>query len=132
MGLRLFDTWDEAVLSHIDGVMRLLRLAIPDKLGYLKRHHGLSREALLAWSPVDTKEQLALDLLQRSLVDRAGDVSTIRDEDAFSALCERVRNEIGKKTLQQADLLNEVLPLYSSLSRKIHGSLEQRLPDGIR
>ncbi len=128
-GLRLFDTWDEAVLSHMDGVMRLLRLAIPDKLGYLKRHHGLSREALMAWSPVDTKEQLALELLHRSLVDAAGDLSTIRDADSFTALCERVRNDIGKKALQRAELLNEVLPLYSRLLRKIHGSLEQRLPD---
>ena len=32
VGLRLFDTWEEAALAHHDGVLRLLRLRLADKL----------------------------------------------------------------------------------------------------
>jgi len=129
VGLRLFDTWEEAVLSHIDGVMRLLRLAIPDKLDYLAKHHGLSRAALIAWSPLDSTEQLVEDLLQRSLVDAAGDLSVIRDADSFETLCRRVRNEIGKVCLERSALLNEIIPRYSAHALVVFGKMEERRPD---
>jgi len=50
VGMRLFDTWEDAVLSHIDGVRRLLALHLADKLNYLAKHHGLSKDAMLVWS----------------------------------------------------------------------------------
>ena len=65
VGLRLFDTWEEAVLSHIDGVLRLLRLSMPDRLNYVAKHHGLSRESLLAWSAQGSSGELIGDLVQR-------------------------------------------------------------------
>ena len=129
VGLRLFDTWDEAVLSHIDGVLRLLRLAIADKLNYLKKHHGLSRDALLAWSPLGSADQLIGELLNRSLVDCAGDVSTIRDADSFDGLCKRVRNEIGNTCLERAVLLNSILGLYARISPAVYGKMEARRPE---
>ena len=128
VGLRLFDTRDEALLSHIDGVLRLLRLTIADKMDYLKKHHGLSREALLAWSSLGTVEQLVADLLQRTLVDCAGDVHNIRDGDSFDALCRRMRNEIGKSCLERAGLLNSILPLHAGLSLKVYGKMAVRHP----
>jgi len=128
VGMRLFDTWDEAALSHIDGVLRLLRLAIPDKLDYLGKHHGLSRDTLLAWSPLASSGELIDDLLQRSLLDCAGDVSAVRDAGTFEQLCGRVRNEMGRVCLQRSTLLNESLPLYRSLSLRVHGDLGQRHP----
>jgi len=109
--------------------MRLLRLALPDKLDYLKKHHGLSRESLLAWSALDSTTQLVEDLLQRSLVDSAGDVSVIRDRDSFEALCRRSRNEIGNACLERAALLNDIIPLYGALSLKIYGDMEARRPE---
>ena len=129
VGMRLFDTWDEAVVSHFEGVMRLLGLAIPDKLEYLEKHHGLRREALLAWSPIDSAGKLIQDLLRRSTVDSAGDVSTIRDLDSFESLCRRVRHEIGNACLERAALLNDILALYGKLSLKVYGDMETRRPE---
>ena len=129
VGLRLFDTWDEAVFSHIDGVMRLLTLALPDKLDYLKKHHGLSRETQLSWSTLGTAAQLVEDLVQRSLVDSAGDVSATRDRDSFESICSRIRNEIGSACQQRAALLNDIIPLYGALSLRIYGNLEARRPE---
>ena len=51
------------------------------------------------------------DLLQRSLVDTAGDLSVIRDEMVLNPL-RRVRNEIGKACLERSAVLNEIIPLY--------------------
>jgi ATP-dependent helicase HrpA len=129
VGTRLFDTWDEAVFSHIGGVTRLLSLAIADRLEYLKKHHGLSRDSLLAWSPLGGVEDLVEDLIYRSLADSVGDVSQVRDPEAFETLCRRTRHEIGKACLERAALLNDALPLFRSLSLKIHGDIQRRRPE---
>jgi len=129
VGLRLFDTWEEAVLSHIDGVLRLLRLSMPDRLNYVAKHHGLSRESLLAWSAQGSSGELIGDLVQRGLVDCAGDVSAVRGAADFERLSQRVRNEIGRACLHSSALLNESLPLMGLASLKIHGDLEQRRPE---
>ena len=125
----MFDTWDEAAMSHIDGVLRLLRLTLPDKMDYLRRHHGLSREALLAWSPVASAGELVEDLLQRSLQLCAGEVSNIRDAESFGQLCHRVRNELGQAWRHRCDLLNGLLPLYGSVASKVDGRLEEKRPE---
>ncbi len=129
VGLRVFDTWDEAVFSHADGVMRLLRLALADKLGYLANHHGLNRDSMLAWSALDSTGTLIRDLLGRSLVDCAGDVSGVRDRDSFEALSVRVRQDLGTACMERASLLNGILPLYGSLSLRVYGDMESRRPE---
>ena len=129
VGTRLFDTWDEAALSHFDGVLRLLRLAIPDKLDYLRKHHGLSRDALLAWSPVASAGELVEDLLQRSLLACAGELSGVRDAESFERLCHRVRNELGQVWRERCDLLNELLPLYGTVASRVSGNLEKERPE---
>jgi len=129
VGLRLFDTWEEAVRSHLDGVLRLLSLELADKLKYLNSRHGVKPEALLAWSSIDSVPGLITDLVQRSLVDTAGDLSEIRNPRQFEALCVRARSEIGNTQLTLAAILNEFLPLYGKLASDLHGRLETRRPE---
>ena len=68
------------------------------------------------------------DLVRRSIVDCAGDVSAIRSKDQFEALCRRVRSEIGNSCLKTAGLLNGILPLFGRISLLVYGELEARRP----
>ena len=129
VGLRLFDTLQEAALSHIDGIRRLLALELADKLNYLRKRHGLTRDALLVWSSLGSTTGLVDELAWKSLCETAGDVSSIRDESAFEALCHRVRNEIGRNCLQLAGLLNELLPLCGRVFGKLSGDAGSRWTD---
>jgi ATP-dependent helicase HrpA len=129
VGMRLFDTWDEAAISHEDGVLRLLELTLADKLAYLRKHHGLSQEALMAWAPVGEAGQLVADLLRRSLVDCAGETVGIRSEAQFDGLRGRVRSEIGNYCLERASLVSEILPSFAAASREVHGGLASDRPD---
>ncbi len=128
VGLRLYDTWGESARSHVAGVMRLLRLRLVDKLKYLKSHHGLSGEALLAWSSVGSADFLVTDLVNRCLVDTAGEVSIIRERDSFDSLCAMVRARIGSTLQAHALILNEILVLHGTVARVVHGGLETRHP----
>jgi len=129
VGLRLFDTWEEAVRSHQDGVLRLLSLKLVDKLKYLDSHHGIQRQALLAWSSIDSAQGLVSDLVRRSLVDTAADVSDIRSRAQFDSLCVRVRSRIGNTQMKQAAILNDFLPCYGKLAAELHGRVEAARPD---
>jgi ATP-dependent helicase HrpA len=133
VGVRLFDTWDEAALSHGAGVTRLLALRLADKLKYLRSHHGLVREALLAWSTVGSADQLVEDLIWRSLVDTALAVHgvhlhAIREPASFAELLASVASRIGRTCVERAAELNESLPLYARVSRHNNDWIGERWP----
>jgi ATP-dependent helicase HrpA len=129
VGLRLFDTRQEAVMSHMDGIRRLLALKLADKLSYLYKHHGLTRDSLLVWSSLGSTTDLIHELAWKSLCETAGDVSNIRNESDFEALCHRVRNEVGRSCIQLAGLLNELLPLCGLVYGKLSGDTGSRWTD---
>jgi ATP-dependent helicase HrpA len=129
VGLRLFDTWDEAALSHIDGVLRLLSISLADKLSYLRKHHGLSSRALMAWSPLGPAQNLVSELVWKSLAETAGDLARVRDDAAFASLCRRVRNEVGKTCLELADQLNQALSHHGRIRSRLSGTVAKNWPD---
>jgi len=119
VGLRLFDTFEDAWQSHQGGVLRLLRLQLSDKLEWLRKHSGISRECQLAWSSQGPVVELVQDLVDSSLVLAAGDCWAVRDAASFDVLCERVRSRIGGESRMQADVLNEVIPRLTALQSSI-------------
>jgi len=129
VGLRLFDIADEAAISHQDGVRRLLALALADKLTYLRKNPGLSKDALMAWSPLGLAVDLVNELVWKSLCDTAGEVNHILDTASFEKLLGRVRNEIGITCQQMARRLNELLPLYSRVYRRVKGDAQSHWPE---
>jgi ATP-dependent helicase HrpA len=131
VGLRLFDTWNDAALAHSAGVLRLLQIALKDKLDWLCRHHGLSREAQLAWAPLGEVGQLVEDLLQRSLVDASGEVVNIRAAAPFEDLCRRVRADIGRICLERAGLLNDFLPRLAGISLALSSGMARQRPEAF-
>ncbi len=126
VGLRLFDTAQEAVVAHSEGVLRLLSLGLPEKMSFLHKHPGLSRESLLAWSPLSPIETLITDLVSSSLYHAAGDVTAVRDGQAFAQLLEQVRQRLGVECRRQADWLNQLLPAYHRIRELLHGDMAAR------
>jgi len=129
VGLRLFDTWGEAAFAHEQGVLRLLRFRLADKLKYLATHHGIGRAALLAWSSIDSPQRLAASFVLRCLADTAGELSRVRDPGAFEELCDRVRRDIGVTVQEESAVLDEALRLYGELAPRAGRRLERRLPE---
>jgi ATP-dependent helicase HrpA len=133
VGLRLFETRNEAAFAHAAGVMRLLALRLADKAKYLRGHPGLDREALLAWSVVGSAEDLVADLFWRSLQDTVAELQQrplheLRDAGAFADLLERCRARIGRSCVLRAAELNESLAVYGKVSRSVRGPLGRRQP----
>jgi ATP-dependent helicase HrpA len=136
VGLRLFDTWEEAVCAHEAGIIRLLALRLADRAKYLQTHHGLERAALLAWSTVGGAAELIGDLFLRSLVDTAAaavdaGLQEVRDAAAFGAVAGEVRSRIGRTFLERAAELNESLAVYGKVARAVNGPVRKQRPEAF-
>ena len=130
VGLRVFDTAEEAALAHYHGVLRLLALKLASKLRDLRKHHGLSANGLMAWSALGSSEALIDDLLQSSLVLAAGDkAGSIRNEAAFKALLESVRAGLGLLFREQGGHLNKTLKTWGEVSKRLDTAYYKRRPD---
>jgi ATP-dependent helicase HrpA len=131
VGLRLFDTPEEAASAHAEGVLRLCTLTLADKISLLRKHPGVSRESLLAWSPLGSTEMLIDDLVASSLQHACGECAAIRSEPAFALLQSRLRNLLGAECHAQADLLNLILPMHSRVSALLIDQLDRRHPAAL-
>ena len=120
VGLRLFDTWDEAALSHQEGVLRLLALALADKLRWLRRKPGLNKAQLMAWSTIGETDALVEDLAWRALVDTVGEEAQfVRSGDDWDALLARTRQALGATHQALAHTLGESLETWGELNRDL-------------
>ena len=130
VGLRVFDTREEAVLEHHHGVLRLLALQLGSKLRDLRKHHGVSAAGLLAWSAAGSPESLLDGLLQSSLVLAAGNrPATIRDEAAFRSLLENIRAELGPLFRRQSGYLNKTLKAWGEISKQLDDDYYTKRPE---
>ncbi len=130
VGLRLFDTWDEAALSHQEGIHRLLALALPDKFRWMRKQHGLARDGLLAWSTVGEVESLVEELAWRTLVDLVGErAQGVRDAAAWDELLQDTRRRIGPAFQALGRELSAVLSAWGSLNSELEAADE--LPEAI-
>jgi len=130
VGLRMFDTREEAMHEHHHGVLRLLALRLGDKLRDLRKQHGLSAKALIAWSAAGSKDTLINGLVDNSLALAAGSSPAgIRDESAFLALLQKVRGGLGPLFRKQSGYLDGTLGKWSAISRVLNDSYYHLRPD---
>lgn len=121
VGLRLFDTLDDALIAHQGGVLKLLMLHCADKLRYLQKNHGISSSSLLAWAPMGSAVNLVADLARSSLAKTAGHSAMLtRSEGAFSQLCTEVRRDLGRGFQSDARLLEQVLRCLVRVQEGLH------------
>jgi ATP-dependent helicase HrpA len=120
VGLRLFDTPEEAATEHHHGVLRLLAVRLGDKLNKMHKQHGLRARNLLAWSAAGSPETLLHDLVHSSLaLVAANRPLSVRDEAAFASLLADVRAELGIVFRKQADYLDKALEVWAELSHTL-------------
>jgi ATP-dependent helicase HrpA len=130
VGLRMFDTAEEAALEHHHGVLRLLALQLRSKLRNLRKHHGLSAAGLMAWSAVGSTEALIDGLVESSLALVAGNrPAGVRDEAAFMALLENVRAELGLMFRKQSGHLDKTLKTWGEISGVLDDTYHSHRPD---
>jgi ATP-dependent helicase HrpA len=129
VGLRLFDTAEDAAWSHLQGVRRLLAIGMKDKLRYLEKHHGIASRALMAWNAVGSSTDLVRDLAWSSLCAVADhEAAAVRGEASFRDLLGRARSAVGAEFQRRAVRLREVLEKFGSIRKALDAGMAERRP----
>ena len=130
VGLRSFDTAEEAASEHYHGVLRLLALQLGSKMRDLRKHHGLSAASMLTWSTMGSGETLAGDLADCSLALVVGNKPYgIRSEQDFQSLLAEVRAQIGQVHRQQAGYLDKIFSLWTDISATLSDEYARLRPE---
>ncbi len=129
-GIRLFDTQADAQTSHRDGLACLLRAALVDKLTYLHKNNGLSRQAQIAWTRVEDISDLSDQLRNLTLRDFLDNAWTVRDKARFVQLLERIRQQLIERYSELALVLDRTILRWHAISRQ-SVSLEPAVPLAI-
>lgn len=115
--------------SHAAGVVRLLLLNLPDPANWAVTHLSNATKLALSSSPYPTVPALLADSRHKavaSLAGRgAGDLSGVRDPDAFTRLVETVRQDAAPEMARTVTIAGEIL-VAAGRARQAVGAL----PDG--
>jgi ATP-dependent helicase HrpA len=130
VGVRLFDTIEDARDAQAAGVQVLLRESLLDKWKYLRREHGLSQAAQLAWTRVEDIAGLTEALRNLALRALVPDAWGVRDGDALGRLVAAVRRELLPTYNELAQTCDQCLRKWHELNREL-GSLEMAVPKAV-
>lgn len=129
-GLRLFDGAGEARLAHRAGLAVMLRQALGDKWKYLRKHHGLSREAQLAWTRIEDLSAATEALRWLALRGFLDDAWAVRDEPGFARLTASVRQQLLGRYAELAATLDQCFKLWHELRLWLN-SLAEAVPAAV-
>ncbi|TVQ38656.1 MAG: ATP-dependent RNA helicase HrpA [Wenzhouxiangella sp.] len=130
VGIRLFDSSDQAWLAHAEGILVLLREALLDKWKYLEKHPNLSRQAQLAWTRVEDIGALTEALRYQVMRHCCGDSWSVRDQAGFDQLANLTRPVLISRYQDQAGILDECLIAWHAIQRHLD-SLAQAAPTAV-
>ena len=122
VGLRVHATTDEQAAHHRRGVRRLLALAVdpPDLLAGLDNAAKLA----LAGSPYPSARDLAEDCVLAALGEIVELSGPAWDEDAFSSLLARSRQELPERAATVLHHVQRALAGWREADRVLHGRVE--------
>jgi ATP-dependent helicase HrpA len=130
VGVRLFDTAEEAEASQERGLMRLFRLAMSKELKYLRRNLPLATAAELAYRQLPAHPFLHCDFkpgrdLREDVLDRlmaalfVEDRPAIRTRASFEERLAACRSDLVVRGNEVGQTVNDILGLYAGLAKAL-------------
>jgi len=122
--VELFDSEVKAQQAHQKGLRRLVLLNVPSPIKYLQQNLPNKAKLGLYFNPFGKIADLIDDCIAAgvdSLLVKHGD---IRDEQAFEAVKEQIRGELGDAVVLIATQVEQVLSIAHSLHKKMKGRVD--------
>jgi ATP-dependent helicase HrpA len=132
VGVRLFETADEAAGHHRFGLRRLLEIVLRDKFRYLHRSLDVDAKMCLQYASVDSAQELRQDVVfavSQALVDEPDQPA--RNETDFQQLCTQVRNTLLLRANELVAILAEALACFHQVRVALSGDIEELYPDAF-
>ena len=110
-GVRLFDSWEDALEAHRHALIALCRGGLIDKIKYIRRNHGLSPASQVAWATqgsVDDLVESMVDMIIGEQVDGHG-VDQVRNLDQLGHLMDDLRRTLVEQYQALASTMDQII-----------------------
>lgn len=120
VAIRIFDTQGGAQRSMREGVLRLLCLALKDRIKQLEKSLPVDQKAILLMSSLIEMDKLKEDM-RSAIIDLAliGDDPLPRNEDEFNSQISRARTRLGSVTQEIAGLIHAIAQPCQELKKRL-------------
>ena len=122
--IRVFEDEAAARAAHGSGVLRLLRLALADKVRQATKQLPLSPKAAIAWTAIGSPEALRADLVHAALSELAhGRVDAVRRASEFESLVADLGRRLYAAAVERLKPVEATLVAYAALAPKLTPAL---------
>ena len=122
--IRVFEDEAAARAAHGSGVLRLLRLALADKVRQATKQLPLSPKAAIAWTAIGSPEALRADLVHAALSELArGRVDAVRRTSEFESLVADLGRRLYAAAVERLKPVEATLVAYAALAPKLTPAL---------
>ncbi len=109
VGLRLFETKQQAQARHLQGLKTLVKLKIPAKYRYLQKNLKTSIQSQFAWSQLETEHSLVehiIDAVLQDIVEQNAPIMTLK---SFDKLCSILDKTWLAKSNEMCKAINPII-----------------------
>lgn len=122
--IRVFEDEAAARDAHGKGVLRLLRIALADRIRQASKQLPLSPKAAIAWTAIGSPEALRSDLVGAALAELAAPrVTTLRRAAEFEALVADLGRRLFAAAVERLKPVEAALVAYAGLAPKLTPAL---------
>jgi ATP-dependent helicase HrpA len=120
VAIKVFERADEAATEHAKGVLKLLRLALADRLRQAKKQLPLAPRVAIAYTAVDSPERLRDDLVEAALDDLArARVAAVRRRADFDTLVAELGRTLFAAAVERLKHVEAILEGYAALAPRL-------------
>jgi ATP-dependent helicase HrpA len=120
VAIRVYERAEDAALAHAQGVAALLRRVLSDKRRAARKQLPLAPKAAIAYTSVDSPEQLRADLVESAFDDLLrGRATEVRERARFEALAADLGRTLFPEAVRRLAVAEEILLLYGGLAPRL-------------
>jgi len=124
VGLRLFETKEQAQSKHLQGLKALVKLKIPAKFRYLKKNLKTSIKSQFAWNQLETEQTLVGHIIDATLQDIIENNLPILNTKKFDDVCTILEKSWLSKSNIICSQLNPIIEKWYTVWQSIEAKAE--------
>ena len=125
VGLRLFETEEQANREHLQGLKTLIKLKIPAKYRYLQKNLQTSIKAQFAWNQLETEHSLAEHIIDAVLQDFIEKNLPIYSLETFDQVCQLLEKSWLANANEICKAINPIIEQWYIIWQKIEDNADR-------
>ncbi len=125
VGLRLFETQEQAYTKHLQGLKTLIKLRTPAKYRYLQKNLSTSIKSQFAWNQLETSHTLIEHIIDAVLEGIIEQNLPILSQEKFDEICSLLEKQWLKNANEACNAINPIIEQWYIIWQSIEDNAEK-------